>query len=254
MKTICVLRVALVLACLTPLASLATFVHAREPVLTDTFDDPSLPGWEHSPAATVVQGALRIEPGGFAMHVAFWQDFMLTVRVRYTGEGDLLIRYRWTEDGNYAVRLSPDALAVQRQLLGPPTDLGTAPAAIPPGEWVEVGVTVRGRTHQVTPRGQPALSVTDPDPLPEGGIGFLVEGEAVGEFDGLEVHAAEQPPTPAEPTAVREPSPTPGPTGAPSEAHPPPTPEEASTPAGRGGICPWHCQAWSGSLVEDGEP
>ncbi|MCJ7620363.1 MAG: DUF1080 domain-containing protein, partial [Anaerolineae bacterium] len=166
-----------------------------------------------------------------AMHVASWADLILTVRVRITGEGDLLIRYRWSEDGNYAVRLSRPFVTVQRQLLGSATDLGEGTAPLPPGEWVEVTVTVDGDWHHVMVNGSPVLIATDPDPLPEGGIGFLVEGEAVGEFDNLEVTAAGQAPPPAEPTPLREPTPAP-------EPQPTRAPEAAPTPAGRGGICP----------------
>jgi len=234
MKPICVLRAVLVLASLTPLASLPIPVLAQEPVFTETFDDPALPGWEHSPNATVVDGVLRIEPDGFAMHVASWADLILTVRVRITGEGDLLIRYRWSEDANYAVRISRPYVTVQRQLLGPASDLGEGTAPLPLNEWVEVTVTVDGDWHHVMVNGSPVLIATDPDPLPEGGIGLLVEGEAVGEFDNLEVIAGGQAPPRVQPSPASESTqvPTPEPTTTPSEAQPTPT------PATGGGLCP----------------
>jgi len=240
MKHADVLPAGLVVAILLVLATLATPASGQEPVFTGTFDDPALPGWEHSPNATVVDGVLRIELDGFAMHVASWADLILTVRVRITGEGDLLIRYRWSEDGNYAVRLSRPFVTVQRQLLGPATDLGEGTAPLPLGEWVEVTVTVDGDWHHVMVNGSPVLIATDPDPLPEGGIGFLVEGEAVGEFDNLEVIAAGQAAPPAEPSPASKPAqePTPEPTSVPPEAQPTPPPEPAPTPGGRGGICP----------------
>jgi len=211
MKPICVLRAVLVLACLTPLASLVNCVLAQEPVFQETFDDPTLPRWEHSPNATVVGGALHIGPDGFAFHPARWGDMSLAVRVRLLGEGELLIRYRWSEDANYSVRLRPDRVAVQRQLLGPPEDLGTATAVIPTGEWVEVRVTVTGGEHLLALNGSPLLTVIDSDPLPEGGVGFLVQGEAAGEFDSLEVAAGGQAPPPAEATLTSEPTSAPPP-------------------------------------------
>ena len=234
MKPICVLRAVLVLASLTPLASLPIPVLAQEPVFTETFDDPALPGWEHSPNATVVDGVLRIEPDGFAMHVASWADLILTVRVRITGEGDLLIRYRWSEDANYAVRISRPYVTVQRQLLGPASDLGGGTAPLPLNEWVEVTITVDGDFHHVMVNDSPVLIAEDPDPLPEGGIGLLVEGETVGEFDDLEVIAAGQAPPRVQPSPASESTqvPTPEPTTTPSEAQPTPT------PATGGGLCP----------------
>jgi len=41
----------------------AVFLQAQQPVFTESFDDPALPGWEHLPNAVVVDGVLRIEPG-----------------------------------------------------------------------------------------------------------------------------------------------------------------------------------------------
>jgi photosystem II stability/assembly factor-like uncharacterized protein len=212
MKPIRVLRALLILVCLTPLAALPSPVAAQEPVFAETFSDATLPAWEHSPNATVVDGALRIEPGGFAMHVAFWADFVLNVRVRYTGEGNLVIRYRWSEDANYAVRLRPDAMTVQRQLLGPATDLAATPASIPTGQWLIISVTVVGDTHCVSLNGSPVLTAIDSDPLPDGGIGLLVEGEAIGEFDNLEVLTVGQATPPEEPTPLQEPTPAVEPT------------------------------------------
>lgn len=233
LSLVAALAVMIVLVCLAPTAL------GQEPTFTETFDDPALPAWEHSSDAMVVDGVLRIEPDGFAMHVASWADMILTVRVRITGEGDLLILYRWSEDGNYAVRLSRPFVTVQRQLLGPATDLGEGTAPLPLGEWVEVTITVDGDWHHVMVNGSPVLIATDPDPLPEGGIGLLVEGEEVGEFDNLEVTAAGQAPPPAEPSPASEPAqePTPEPTSVPPEAQPTPSPEPAPTPAGRGSIC-----------------
>ena len=218
------------LAVMIVLVSVAPPVLAQEPVsFTETFDDPALPAWEHSPDATVEDGVLRIEPDGFAEHSAFWADLMLTVSVRCTDEADLLIRYRWSEDANYTVRISRPFVTVQRQLLGPATDLGEGTAPLPLGEWVEVTVTVDGDFHHVMVNDSPVLIAEDPDPLPEGGIGLLVEGETVGEFDDLEVIAAGQAPPPSSPTVTAT---TTAATTTPPEAQPTPA------PASGGGICP----------------
>jgi hypothetical protein len=212
--------------------SLAPPALGQEPTFTETFDDPALPGWEHSPDAIVADGVLRIEPDGFAEHQAFWADLMLTVSVRCTDEADLLIRYRWSEDANYTVRISRPFVTLQRQELGPAIDLGEGTAALPLGEWVEVTVTVDGDFHHVMVNDSPVLIAEDPAPLPEGGIGLLVEGEAAGEFDDLEVTAAGQVPPPGEPSPASEPTqvPMPEPTSTPAAVEP--------TSAGGGGICP----------------
>lgn len=208
------------LAVVMLLVTLAPPALAQETTFTENFDDPTLARWEHSANAAVVEGALQIGADGFAFHPAMWSDMTLVVRARCRGEGELLIRYRWSEDGNYTVRLRPDRVAVQRQLLGPPENLGVATAAIPTGEWVEVTLMVSGGTHQVTLNGSPVLTATDPDPLPEGGLGFLVQGEATGEFDSLQVAIDGQMPPPMEVTPMPEPTslaePPTSPAGAPA--------------------------------------
>jgi hypothetical protein len=229
MKPAYVLRAVLVLAVLTPLVSLANPVLAQEPNFTETFDDPALPAWEHSPEATVVDGVLRVEPDGFAKHSASWADLMLTVSIRPTDEADLLILYRWSEDACYAVRISRPFVRLQRLQLGQVTVLGEGSAALPLGEWVEVTVTVDGDFNHVMVNDSPVLIAEDPDPLPGGGIGFSVAGEAAGEFDNLEVITAAQAP-PAESPTVPPMSATP--TSSLRE------PQPTQPPAGGGGICP----------------
>jgi hypothetical protein len=70
-------------------------VHPRSNVqggdFSETFDDPALPGWEHSTEAQVEDGVLRIQPGGFAAYLGMaWEDLTLTVRARQIGAGGLL--------------------------------------------------------------------------------------------------------------------------------------------------------------------
>lgn len=201
----------------------------QETTFTETFDDPTLPGWEHSPEATVVDGMLRIEADGFAKHSASWADLMLTVSIRPTDEADLLILYRWSEDTCYAVRISRPFVTLQRLQLGQVTVLGEGSAALPLGEWVEVTVTVDGDFNHVMVNDSPVLIAEDPDPLPGGGIGLSVAGEAAGEFDDLEVITAAQAP-PAESPTVPLMSATPTSTL--------PEPQPTQPPAGGGGICP----------------
>jgi hypothetical protein len=229
MKRAHVLRAGLVLAILLFLLTLAGPALGQEPVFTETFDDPTLPGWMHSPEATVEDGVLRIEADGFAKHSASWADLMLTVSIRPTDEADLLILYRWSEDACYAVRISRPFVTLQRLQLGQVTVLGEGSAALPLGEWVEVTVTVDGDFNHVMVNDSPVLIAEDPDPLPGGGIGLSVAGEAAGEFDDLEVITAAQAP-PAESPTVPLMSATPTSTL--------PEPQPTQPPAGGGGICP----------------
>jgi len=71
----------------------------QQPDLTETFDDPALPGWEHSPNAQVVDGVLRIGPGGFAFHPGRWADLTLELSAQFVSETTLEIGYLATDQG-----------------------------------------------------------------------------------------------------------------------------------------------------------
>lgn len=215
------LRAVLLVAMLLVVAALAVPASGQEPVLTETFDDPTLPGWEHTPEVEVVDGVLRVPALGFAFHGGLWSDLSLTVRARCSGHGDLTILYRWSDVGEYRVRLDGDSVTLQRTAAGLSADLAATPVAISPGEWVQLSVTVAGGEHAVTFDGQSLLAITDSDPLPAGGVGFRVEGEAAGEFDDLEVTAIGEAPLPVEVTPM--PGTTPAPEASPAiEALPTP--------------------------------
>ena len=63
-------------------------LHAQDGGLQETFDDPALPGWEHSENVTVADGVLRVETGGFAFFFSDqWSDLTLTLRARRVGDG-----------------------------------------------------------------------------------------------------------------------------------------------------------------------
>ncbi len=49
-------------------------IYAQDGSLKETFDNPALPGWELSPGATVVNGVLRVPPGGAARHEGQWGE------------------------------------------------------------------------------------------------------------------------------------------------------------------------------------
>ena len=67
-----------VLIVILAVAALVVFsaqpARAQENGFSETFDDPTLPGWERHPDATsIVDGVLQINPGGFASVLAIGQ-------------------------------------------------------------------------------------------------------------------------------------------------------------------------------------
>jgi hypothetical protein len=100
-KAVIKLWLVVVIAAISLLPAIS--LQAQEPGFTETFDAPTLPGWEHLPNVTVVDGVLRVEPGNFAFHGGEWGNLTLTVRVRRSGEGELIVSYRASEAGAYHV-------------------------------------------------------------------------------------------------------------------------------------------------------
>jgi hypothetical protein len=61
-----------VVALLVALCTIPTvFSYAQGPGLMETFDDATLPGWDHSDDVAVVDGALRVPAPGFAFYHAY---------------------------------------------------------------------------------------------------------------------------------------------------------------------------------------
>lgn len=49
-----------------------TPAYSQDGPFEDTFDNPDLPGWQHTPNVSVTDGVLRVEPGGFASPEGRW--------------------------------------------------------------------------------------------------------------------------------------------------------------------------------------
>jgi hypothetical protein len=195
---------------------------AQENAFSDTFDDPLLPGWEHSPDVAVADGALRIAPGNFAAHPAEWAEITLDARMQYSGMGELLIHYSWREGSHYGLLFIGNELVLERFRDGTPQPLGNASLeAFPPDRWYDLRIAVSGGEHTVSMDGQPVMTGSDPDPLPPGGIALTAGGDRTGSFDSISISAAglapreEAPPElrPAEAlpaaAAIQQPTPTP---------------------------------------------
>jgi len=158
---------------------------AQDGGFTETFDDPSLPGWEHSPNVGVINGVLRIEPGGFALRPGQWNDFTLSMRAKRIGNGFLATHYRASGQGAYIFSFGDVYLSLGRESSGAVREIGFAPIRTSVDQWVQLSISVNGGVHTITLDNQTVLTVTDSDPLPAGGLLLRADGGAMGEFDDL---------------------------------------------------------------------
>jgi len=184
-RTTCViLLISLLVLCLAP----STPALAQEEGFKETFDDPSLPGWEHSRETIVADGVLRISPGGFALHIGDWNDITLTIKLRMIGEGEVGLNYYFREGEHYRLILFPSHIALEKEHAGIITPMGDIDSdAVRPDQWITVRVVMDGQQHQIYVNDDLQISATDPEPLETGAILLLAMGEVTAEFDELEL-------------------------------------------------------------------
>ena len=58
---------------------------AQEGGFTETFDDPSLDGWEYSDQAIVKDGVLVISPGHFAVKFGNYANGSIEIKTKFAG-------------------------------------------------------------------------------------------------------------------------------------------------------------------------
>ena len=116
---------------------------AQEDGYKETFDDPTLPGWEHSREAVVVDGVLKLTPGSFALRFGDWADITLTARLRYSGDGEVLVGYYFRDGSRYGVLLRESLVIVEREQRESHAVLGTAEGApVQQNTWLALKVVV----------------------------------------------------------------------------------------------------------------
>ncbi|MBN1428899.1 MAG: hypothetical protein JXB07_10985 [Anaerolineae bacterium] len=162
----------------------------------ETFDDPTLLGWEHSPGVRVVNQVLRIEPGNAAFYPKSLGNLSLTIRARRLGNGALSVNYCAGDQGAYIFRFGDDSIVLIREQAAREEKLAAAPISIPPNTWVTVHIIYTEGNHVISLDGKRVLLAYDSHLLPPSGIFLVNTGEegAVGEFDDLEMRGDEHEP------------------------------------------------------------
>ena len=232
---------------LAVMALLVLSVHparAQENGFSETFDDPTLPGWERHPDATsIVDGVLQINPGGFALHFGDWSDITLTVKVNFAAEAEAVIGYYFRDVGRYLLVLSNGRVSLNKEQKESNTPLGNADvASLQPGAWHTIKVVVASGQHQVYVDDELQLTATDSDPLETGAIMLIAQGGGTVQFDDLSVSgsSAGGPPPGGEPQPGGEPAPGEQPAAPPADPGTAPVAPTASQPS-----------AGTGNLIEE---
>ena len=203
-------------------------VLAQEDGYKETFDDPTLPEWEHSREAVVTDGVLKLTPGSFALRFGDWTDITLIAKLRFSGDGEVLVGYYVRDEGRYGVVLGDGLVAVEKEQPESHIVLGSAEdAPVQQNTWLTLKLVVSEGQHQVYVDDELLLTAADPEPLEAGAVLLHTVGDITAEFDRLEVRGKRAEPRPP---AEGEPPPGGGPGAEPpaGEVALPPTSTDAT--------------------------
>jgi hypothetical protein len=152
----------------------------------EDFEDSDLSGWERSPDAVVIDGALRITAGNFAFKIGEWQNYTLTLRVRISGTGDVNLLYYARDESRYQLHILPGEMIFERNMGERGEILGAVDtSSLSDGNWINLTLRVVDGVHEVSIEDELVLTVTDTEPLEAGPIGLVFNGEGYAEFDDL---------------------------------------------------------------------
>lgn len=193
---------------------------AQEEGYKETFDDPMLPEWEHSREVVVSDGVLKVIPGSFALRFGDFADITLTARLRFSGEGEVLVGYYLRDGSRYGVLLGEGLVILEKEQQRSSTVLGSAESApVQQSTWLTLKVVVSGGQHQVYVGDELQITANDPEPLEGGAILLHTMGDVTAEYDELELRGTRM--GPVEPGA-----------GEPPEGEPPHKEPPAGEPPG----------------------
>jgi photosystem II stability/assembly factor-like uncharacterized protein len=158
----------------------------------DTFDDPALPGWQHSPNVYAENGVLRIEPGGFAAHTGQWHSYEMMLLARWSGAGQMAFILHASETGRSILIYDGERFQLQRETGEQVENIGEAvPFAIPGGEFLPLTFSVSPGILRVLVGEELAMEAPlEETPLP-GGIGFETMGDLTLELEHILLSSAD---------------------------------------------------------------
>ncbi len=166
------------------LVSMVIPAYGQDGPFEDTFDDPGLQGWQHTPNVYVTDGYLRVEPGGFASPEGRWGAFELIMRARYTGLGEMAFLYNMSEAGASILLFNGSRFQTQRESDGQVENVGEpVHFETPEGEWFDLTFWVTADEQLVLIGGEPVFSTSLAGELFVGGFGFETMGDFILDVD-----------------------------------------------------------------------
>jgi hypothetical protein len=155
---------------------------------TEEFDSVNWEGWEHSQDVVVENGILRLGQGGHVVRVESWADIDLSVKLRFSLPGVMVVNYLMGDQGHYALLLAGGEAILDKHTGGEPTNLaGVQVQNFKDGDWNEINIQMLGGEHTITINEQEVITVTDSSTITSGG--FMVHALEVAsvEVDSISI-------------------------------------------------------------------
>jgi hypothetical protein len=166
---------------------LPTIALAQGDGFSENFDSPTLTEWELPDGVTVVGGVLQMQPGGFALHFGDWSEITLTLKFKFSGEGEGVVNYYFRDEGRYGVVFAENHLALEKETPQGFEMLGnTNIDGLQSDTWINLKIIVSGGEHQIYINDTLQITATDSNPLETGAVMFNSRGLTL-EFDDLQV-------------------------------------------------------------------
>lgn len=197
---------ALMASLLLVLTSPVQLAAAQEGEFRESFEDESLPGWEHSQGVSISEGTLLIPPENFAVRFEGAPGNSYMFDFKWSGPGAIIFRYAISPQGEYALIIHDGGVALEKSGEGPPQLLNESPWQVNPGQWQTVKIDLGPAGQQISLDDTPLISTQEETTLRGPGIGFWVEGQETAVLDNLVIVRI---PAPAEGQAQEERGPLP---------------------------------------------
>jgi photosystem II stability/assembly factor-like uncharacterized protein len=162
----------------------STPVFGQEGRFEDDFENPELPGWQHTPNAYVSDGFLRIEPGGFASPEGAWGSAKITMRMRYTGQGEIAFIHNMSEAGASILLYDGSRFQLQREEAGKVRNVADpVEYRITKASWTDLSLWIGPGELVVFVGSEAVLALPQPAELTQSGFAIEAIGDLVLELD-----------------------------------------------------------------------
>lgn len=156
----------------------------------EDFSETNFEGWEKSEGVTVQEGAMQVSSGNVAIKIGDYRNFNLSVDMKFSGQGLVILRFNMSEGGDNAVIFFEERIVIEHVVQGQPTELASIDWNGFSGEWQTVQITNTSQQISVSIGDETTVSAEGEAEEMGGAIGFFMEGENKVLIDNIKLTTA----------------------------------------------------------------